>query len=46
MGILTGGCWVLFGAQIRRLIRTKQGWQRFNLCMGAMTAGCVAMVWW
>jgi len=46
MGILTGGCWVLFGAQIRRLIRTKQGWQRFNLCMGVMTAGCVAMVWW
>ena len=45
MGILTGGCWVLFGAQIRRLIQTAQGWQRFNLCMGLMTAGCVAMVW-
>ena len=45
MGILTGGCWVLFGAQIRRLIRTAQGWERFNLGMGLMTAGCVAMVW-
>ena len=45
MGILTGGCWVLFGAQIRRLIQTAKGWERFNLCMGLMTAGCVAMVW-
>ena len=26
MGILTGGCWVLFGAQIRRLIQTAKGW--------------------
>ena len=45
MGILTGGCWVLFGAQIRRLIQTAKGWERYNLCMGLMTAGCVAMVW-
>ncbi len=45
MGILTGGCWVLFGAQIRRLIQTAKGWERFNLCMGLMTAGCVVMVW-
>ena len=45
MGILTGGCWVLFGAQIRRLIQTAKGWERVNLCMGLMTAGCVAMVW-
>jgi threonine/homoserine/homoserine lactone efflux protein len=45
MGILTGSFWVLFGAQVRRLIRTAKGWQRFNLTMGFLTAGCVLMVW-
>ena len=45
MGLITGAFWVLFGAQVRRLIRTAQGWQRFNLCMGLLTAACVVMVW-
>lgn len=45
MGLLTGGFWVLFGAQVRSLIRSAQGWQRFNLTMGLMTAACVLMVW-
>lgn len=45
MGIVTGGVWVLFGAQVRRVIRSAQGWRRFNLGMGLATAACVLMVW-
>ena len=45
MGLLTGAFWVLFGAQVRRLIHTPVGWRRFNLLMGMLTAGCVGMVW-
>lgn len=45
MGIVTGGAWVLFGAQLRRVIRSAHGWRRFNQAMGLATAACVLMVW-
>ncbi|MBX9566259.1 LysE family translocator [Aeromonas hydrophila] len=44
-GLYTGAFWVLFGAQVRRLIRTARGWRRFNLGMGVATAACVLMIW-
>ncbi|MGE6170728.1 LysE family translocator, partial [Aeromonas media] len=44
-GLYTGAFWVLFGAQVRRLIRTARGWRRFNLGMGIATAACVLMIW-
>lgn len=44
-GLYTGAFWVLFGAQVRRLIRTATGWRRFNLGMGLATAACVLMIW-
>lgn len=44
-GLYTGAFWVVFGAQVRRMIRTPVGWRRFNLGMGAATAACVLMIW-
>ncbi|MGL5775924.1 MAG: LysE family translocator, partial [Aeromonas veronii] len=44
-GLYTGAFWVLFGAQVRQIIRTARGWRRFNLGMGLATAACVAMIW-
>ncbi|MGL5659928.1 MAG: LysE family translocator [Aeromonas sp.] len=44
-GLLAGACWMLFGAKVRLVIRTPQGWRRFNLMMGLATAACVAMIW-
>ncbi|EOD53534.1 LysE family translocator [Aeromonas molluscorum] len=44
-GLYTGAFWVLFGAQVRRLIHTARGWRRFNLGMGLATAACVLMIW-
>jgi threonine/homoserine/homoserine lactone efflux protein len=44
-GLYTGAFWVLFGAQVRRIIRTATGWRRFNLGMGLATAACVLMIW-
>lgn len=45
MGLLTGLFWVLFGAQVRRWIRSPQGWRRFNRGMGILTAACILMIW-
>lgn len=44
-GLYTGAFWVVFGAQVRRLISTPRGWRRFNLGMGIATAACVLMIW-
>ncbi|WP_042059119.1 LysE family translocator [Aeromonas allosaccharophila] len=44
-GLYTGAFWVLFGAQVRQIIRTARGWRRFNLGMGLATAACVGMIW-
>jgi threonine/homoserine/homoserine lactone efflux protein len=44
-GILTGAFWLLFGASVRRFLKTPAAWRTFNLTMGVLTAGCIAMVW-
>lgn len=46
IGLLTGAGWLMFGAQVRHLIRSPLGWSRFNRLMGALTALCVLMMWW
>lgn len=46
MGLLTGGVWLLFGASVRRWLRSPQAWQGFNFSMAGLTAACVLMLWW
>ena len=44
-GLVTGLFWVLFGAQVRRWIRSASGWRCFNRSMGTLTAACILMIW-
>lgn len=37
--------WAQFGVQVGRWLRSPRAWQRFNLVMGLLTAGCVVMIW-
>ncbi|MCT7655087.1 LysE family translocator [Oceanimonas sp. NS1] len=45
-GMVTGHLWALLGMRVRRWLRTEADWRRFNRAMGALTAACVAMIWY
>jgi len=38
--------WLAFGATAQRLLRTERARRRFNLAMGALLAGSVALIVW
>jgi threonine/homoserine/homoserine lactone efflux protein len=45
VNLAAGMIWIGFGSVIGRLLRSRRSWFIFNLTMGAMTAGCVILVW-
>ncbi|MBD2815690.1 LysE family translocator [Xenorhabdus sp. Flor] len=42
---VTGMIWLILGAMIGRLLKSRTAWFTFNILMGLLTAACVPLIW-
>ncbi|MBC8944002.1 MULTISPECIES: LysE family translocator [Xenorhabdus] len=42
---VTGMVWLILGAMIGRLLKSRTAWFTFNIVMGLLTAACVPLIW-
>jgi threonine/homoserine/homoserine lactone efflux protein len=42
---VTGVIWLMLGAMIGRLLKSRTAWFTFNIIMGILTAVCVPLIW-
>ncbi|PHM28838.1 LysE family translocator [Xenorhabdus budapestensis] len=42
---VTGMIWLILGAMIGRLLKSRTAWFTFNIVMGLLTAACVPLIW-
>ncbi|AOM42028.1 LysE family translocator [Xenorhabdus hominickii] len=40
-----GAIWLILGALIGRLLKSRHAWFTFNITMGILTAACVPLIW-